>query len=233
LSFVIENARLVERIVAEETLRRELALAAEVQQRLFPSDPPVSGSVEMAGYCQPARGVGGDYYDFLQLGDQQIGIALADVAGKGIAAALVMSNVQASLRSQTIAQHGSERPEVSLTELVSTMNRLLCRSTDPSTYVTFFYSQFDERTRQLVFVNAGHNPPLLLRLSDTGARAVPENSVVGREQNVGNMATPPNARADVSLPVGSGNGKVASEFTRLTTGGSVIGSSSTAATNKR
>ena len=215
LAFVIENSRLVERMVAEERLRRELALAADVQQRLFPSDPPSSRSAEMAGYCQPARGVGGDYYDFLQLGNEQIGIALADVAGKGISAALVMSNVQASLRSQTMAQHDSGRPEVSLPELMSTMNRLLCRSTDPSTYVTFFYSQFDERTRQLVFVNAGHNPPLLLRFSDTPA--------VGPEQDDEDMAAAAKALADGSSRSGKGNGNVAREFTRLTTGGSVIG----------
>ena len=221
LAFVIENSRLVERMVAEERLRRELALAAEVQQRLFPSDPLSSRSVEMAGYCQPARGVGGDYYDFLQLGNDQIGIALADVAGKGISAALVMSNVQASLRSQTIA-HDS-RPEVSLPELVSTMNRLLCRSTDSSTYVTFFYSQFDERTQQLVFVNAGHNPPLLLRLSDRAARAVSETPAVGCEQNGEDMATAAKARADGSTRIGKCNGNVTREFIRLTTGGSVIG----------
>ena len=200
LAFVIENSRLVERMVAEERLRRELALAADVQQRLFPSDPPSSRSAEMAGYCQPARGVGGDYYDFLQLGNEQIGIALADVAGKGISAALVMSNVQASLRSQTMAQHDSGRPEVSLPELMSTMNKLLCRSTDPSTYVTFFYSQFDERTRQLVFVNAGHNPPLLLRLSDTAARAVSDTPAVRPEQDNEDMAGKATATSPVNLP---------------------------------
>src|SRR5207244_1205410 len=88
LAFVIENSRLIERMVAEERLRRELALAAEVQQRLFPAFPPVSASLELSGFCQPARGVGGDYYDFIALGGQRIGIAVADVSGKGISAAL-------------------------------------------------------------------------------------------------------------------------------------------------
>lgn len=216
LAFVIENSRLVERMVAEEKLLRELALAAEVQQKLFPSAPPLSGSLELAGYCQPARGVGGDYYDFLQLGNQQIGIALADVAGKGISAALVMSNVQASLRSQMIAQHDSERPDVTLAELVSTMNRLLCRSTDPATYVTFFYSQFDERTRQLSFVNAGHNPPLLLHIPKTETDVSRTDSV---EQDVNIIVAP----ADDAQGIAPGNGNAAREFTRLTTGGAVIG----------
>jgi sigma-B regulation protein RsbU (phosphoserine phosphatase) len=172
LAFVIENSKLVERTVAEERLRRELALASEVQQRLFPETPPDSRCLELAGYCQPARGVGGDYYDFLALGDDQIGIAVADVSGKGISAALVMSVVQASLRSQTMAHNDSSRPQISLSELVSTLNRLLCSSTGAETYVTFFYAQFDEGTRRLTYINAGHNPPLLLRAS-TAAQQQP------------------------------------------------------------
>lgn len=161
LAFVIENARLVERMVAEERLRRELALAADVQRRLFPESPPDSSSLELSGFCQPASGVGGDYYDFLDGDDDRISFALADVSGKGISAALVMSNVQASLRTMT--QHDSGKPADSLIHLVSTMNKLLCRSTDGATYVTFFCGQFDERTRRLAYVNAGHNPPILLR----------------------------------------------------------------------
>src|SRR5262249_56946652 len=91
-----ENARLAERMVAEERLRRELALAAEVQRRLLPERPPEGLAVELAGFCQPARGVGGDYYDFIKFDNQRLGIAIADVAGKGIAAALLMSTVQAT-----------------------------------------------------------------------------------------------------------------------------------------
>jgi sigma-B regulation protein RsbU (phosphoserine phosphatase) len=170
LALIIENARLAERMVAEERLRRELALAAEVQQRLFPARPPASTAAELAGFCQPARGVGGDYYDFLTFGNNQIGIAVADVSGKGISAALLMSNVQASLRSQALA-HNSPGPHGTLADLVAAMNRLLCASTGTASYVTFFYGQFDERTQQLTYVNAGHNPPLLIR--DGGARAEP------------------------------------------------------------
>ena len=161
LAFVIENARLVERMVAEERLRRELALAADVQRRLFPETPPHSGLLELSGFCQPARGVGGDYYDFLTGDDNLISVALADVSGKGISAALVMSNVQASLR--TMIAHDSGKPPESLIHVVSTMNKLLCRSTDGATYITFFCGQFDERTGRLTYVNAGHNPPILLR----------------------------------------------------------------------
>jgi sigma-B regulation protein RsbU (phosphoserine phosphatase) len=157
MAFVIENAKLVERMVEEERLKRELSLATEVQRRLFPARPPESDALDLSGFCQPARGVGGDYYDFLRIEGGQIGIAVADVAGKGISAALLMSIVQASLRSQAVAARGS------LSELVSTMNRQMYSSTNESSYATFFYAQFDERTRRLSYVNAGHNPPFLMR----------------------------------------------------------------------
>lgn len=163
LAFVIENAKLVERIAAQEQLRRELLLAAEVQQRFLPDRPPVLSHLELSGVCQPARGIGGDYYDFLLLENKQLGIAVADVAGKGISAALVMSSVQAALRSQTMAICAERSSTQAQAEMVSSINRLLCHSTGDSTYVTFFYAEYNEQTRQLTYVNAGHNPPLLFR----------------------------------------------------------------------
>ncbi|HKP73285.1 MAG TPA: SpoIIE family protein phosphatase, partial [Pyrinomonadaceae bacterium] len=163
LALVIENSKLVARLVEEERLRRELELAAEVQRRLFPTHAPASATLELSGFCRPARGVGGDYYDFLTFDLEQIGVAVADVAGKGISAALLMSIVQASLRSQAMTNCASVQTEGSIANLVSAMNRLLCRSTGDASYVTFFYAQFDERTRQLTYVNAGHNPPFLIR----------------------------------------------------------------------
>jgi sigma-B regulation protein RsbU (phosphoserine phosphatase) len=159
LALVIENARLAERMVAEERLRRELALAAEVQRRLLPDRPPECLAVELAGFCQPARGVGGDYYDFIQFDNERLGIAIADVAGKGIAAALLMSTVQATLRSLSVDGAGNG----SLADMVATLNRLLCNSTRGANYVTFFYAQFDQTTQRLAYVNAGHNPPFFFR----------------------------------------------------------------------
>jgi sigma-B regulation protein RsbU (phosphoserine phosphatase) len=159
LALVIENARLAERMVAEERLRRELALAAEVQRRLLPERPPECLAVELAGFCQPARGVGGDYYDFIKFDNQRLGIAIADVAGKGIAAALLMSTVQATLRSLSTDGAGNG----SLADMVTTLNRLLCNSTRGANYVTFFYAQFDQTTQRLTYVNAGHNPPFFFR----------------------------------------------------------------------
>jgi sigma-B regulation protein RsbU (phosphoserine phosphatase) len=120
--------------------------------------------------------VGGDYYDFLRLGRSQVGIAVADVAGKGISAALLMSIVQASLRSQAPSVDGR------LTELVSSMNRLLHRSTDASSYATFFYAQFDGQTRRLTYVNAGHNPPMLLSAEPALSRSSGEPALIASSE---------------------------------------------------
>jgi len=167
LALVIENSRLAERMVAEERLRRELALAWEVQRRLLPSRAPESVAVELAGFCEPARGVGGDYYDFIVLDDQQLGIAIADVAGKGMPAALLMSTMQATLRSLAVRNGLHSHANGSLPGMVTTLNRLLFESTGGSNYVTFFYAQFDPVTRQLTYVNAGHNPPFFMRARET------------------------------------------------------------------
>jgi sigma-B regulation protein RsbU (phosphoserine phosphatase) len=157
LAFAIENSQLVQRRAEEEFLRREIAMASEVQRRLFPDRPPESARLELAGLCRPAQAVGGDYYDFLRLGEGRLGIAVADVAGKGISAALLMSVVQASLRSQA----GSVAPG----QLVAAMNGLLYRSAERNRFASFFYAEFAEHTGQLTYVNAGHNPPLLFRAS--------------------------------------------------------------------
>ena len=165
LALIIDNARLTERMVVQERLRRELALAAEVQQRLLPSQAPKTNGMEIAGFCEPARGVGGDYYDFIKFDNSQLGVAIADVAGKGMPAALLMSTVQATLRSLTAARNGSAISDLS--SIVSKLNRLLFNSTNGEHYVTFFYAMFDQATRCLTYVNAGHNPPIFLRADDS------------------------------------------------------------------
>jgi phosphoserine phosphatase RsbU/P len=152
----LENGVLIRRVAEQERVAHELAIAAEVQRRLFPDRAPDSPRLDLAGVCIPAGDVGGDYYDFLELGEGRLGFAVADVAGKGLPAALLMSMVQASLRSQ--AESGR-----SLAEMCGSMNRLLYRSTAPNAYATFFYAVFDESTRELRFINAGHNPPLVVR----------------------------------------------------------------------
>ncbi|MCI0489425.1 MAG: SpoIIE family protein phosphatase [Blastocatellia bacterium] len=161
MAFAVQNSQLVQRIAEEERLRHELDIATAVQRRLFPERPPAVERLDLSGVCHPARGVGGDYYDFIVLERGKVGIAVADVAGKGISAALLMSTVQASLRSQAPAVNGR------LVDLVSSMNRLLHVSTDAHSFASFFYAQFDQETGLLSYVNAGHNPPLLFQAAQT------------------------------------------------------------------
>ncbi len=172
-ALMLENARLTDRMVEQEKLNRDVQLAAEVQKRLFPDKPPSTAGLALAGISLPARSVGGDYYDFFDLGDQRIGIALADVAGKGVAAALIMSVVQASMRILATEQNAT------LATLAARMNSLLHRSTGSNAYATFFYAQIDGRTRQLRYVNAGHNPPCLLRCAaDQSIEELPAGGTV-------------------------------------------------------
>ena len=163
-ALTIENARLNERVLEQEKVRRDLALATEVQKRLLPESAPQTRVASLGAFTLAARNIGGDYYDFFEAGDHSLAIALADVAGKGIAAALIMAVVQASLR--IIASD----PNVSLPKLAAKMNHFLHQSTGFNSYATFFYSQLDEAKRQLRYVNAGHNPPYLVRALSTNSQ---------------------------------------------------------------
>jgi serine phosphatase RsbU (regulator of sigma subunit) len=177
-ALMIENARLTDRVVEQETLRRDIALASDVQRRLLPDAPPRTEFADFAAISVPARRIGGDYYDFVELRDREIGIALADVSGKGVAAALIMSVVQASLR--IISSEGDVPPP----RLVARLNEFVYRSTPASKYATFFYAQLDEPRRQLRYVNAGHNAPYLFRAgprstADTASGEIEQLSVGG------------------------------------------------------
>jgi phosphoserine phosphatase RsbU/P len=157
----LENSQLTAAIAAEvaqrERLNREVEIAREVQERLFPQEfPPVEG-LDYCGACRPALGVGGDYYDFLLLPNGSLGIAIGDVSGKGISAALLMASLQASLRAQ--ATQGTN----DLAALMSNVNRLVYDASAENRYATFFYAQYEPSTRMLTYVNAGHNPPMLFR----------------------------------------------------------------------
>ena len=157
----VENARLTEsirqEIIQRERINRELEIAREVQERLFPQRPPRIEGLEIAGYCRPQQGVGGDYYDFVCLTNGALGIAVGDVAGKGIAAALMMATLQASLRGQTIKPSGGPA------EIIQMINKLVYDGSASNRYATFFYGQYDPLSRQFLYVNAGHNPPILYR----------------------------------------------------------------------
>jgi putative ABC transport system permease protein len=155
LALMLENARLTDRVVEQEKVRIDVALAAEVQKRFLPQNSMKSEHSSAAACFQPARVVSGDCYDFLDLGDDRIGFVLADVAGKGVAAALVTAAVQSAVR--IIASDQTVRP----TEMVRKLNAFLYRNTGPSTYATLFFGSI--RGKQLRYVNAGHNPPWLFR----------------------------------------------------------------------
>jgi sigma-B regulation protein RsbU (phosphoserine phosphatase) len=176
MGLAFENSRLVASSAAaaaeKERATYELEIAREVQERLFPQKVPVIPGLDGAGYCRPASGVGGDYYDFLQLADGRLGIAIGDVSGKGIAAALLMASLQASLRGQALAEIHD------LSALMHNVNKLVYEASTSSRYATFFYGEYDSGTRRLSFVNAGHNPPVILR-GDNVMRLEAGGPVVG------------------------------------------------------
>jgi len=173
LALMLENRRLTDRVLAEEKLRRDVALAVEVQKGLLPERPPTGRGVDLAAMTVAARSVGGDYFDFIEIDEHRLGIAIADVSGKGVAAALIMSVVNASLRVITAD------PEIAPSDLAARMNGFLHRSTQANKYATFFYATFDARTRTLQYVNAGHNPPYIVRAATEGHAPVIQELAAG------------------------------------------------------
>lgn len=163
VAVALDYAQLIEGAAEQAVLKRDLEIATQVQQNLLPaSGPPVPG-LDYAGLCRPARGVGGDYFDFLQLEGGRLGLALGDISGKGVGAAILMASLQAMLRSQAPLRGDC------VDELASAMNRLMSASTDGSKFSTFFYGVYDPATGDLTYVNAGHNPPFVLRAAGGGA----------------------------------------------------------------
>jgi len=135
-----------------------------VQERLFPQHlPPIAG-LDYFGRCRTALGVGGDYYDFLALPEGQLGVALGDVSGKGIAAALTMASLQASLRADAM------RAGDDLAGLITRVNRMLYDASTEDRYATLFYAQYDPAARRLRYVNAGNCPPILVRAAGNGSK---------------------------------------------------------------
>ena len=163
----LENGRLTETIkkevAAREKQKREMEIAHEVQQRLFPQDYPAIAGIDYAGSCRPALGVGGDYYDFIHRSKNSLGIAIGDVSGKGVPAALLMATLRAYLRGQTL------QPHADLGEVMANLNTLVFESSASNRYATFFYAELDCASRTLTYVNGGHNPPMIFRESDSGA----------------------------------------------------------------
>jgi phosphoserine phosphatase RsbU/P len=154
--------RLVKELVQKERLERELEIAKEVQEHLFPGQNPRMGRLDVSGICLPARVVSGDYYDFLFLGENELGLALADICGKGISAALLMSNLQATLRSNVLNfwHHNGSNGEKALAKIVERLNFQMFSYTSANKFASFFCAVYNDVSQTLTYCNAGHNPPL-------------------------------------------------------------------------
>jgi phosphoserine phosphatase RsbU/P len=140
-----------------ERMNREIEIAREVQQRLFPQSIPEIAGVGLAGMCRPASEVGGDYYDLIQMEDGRLGFAIGDVSGKGISAALIMASLRASLRGLILDDPGD------LSKMMQKVNRLVYEASSSSRYATFFFATLNPHTREFQYVNAGHNPPVVVK----------------------------------------------------------------------
>ncbi|MGD1210767.1 MAG: SpoIIE family protein phosphatase [Candidatus Acidiferrales bacterium] len=166
-------SELIEEQRQKQRLENEVSIAREVQQQLFPSSLPSLPGLELAAICRPARVVSGDYYDFIPLGPSRVGIALADISGKGIFAALLMASLQAALRSAAMMEGLGSTAEV-----VSRVNRQLFVSTSDDRYATLLYAVYDSETKTLTYTNAGHLAPFLV-LDGTVRRLDQGGTVVG------------------------------------------------------
>ncbi|HEY6435452.1 MAG TPA: PP2C family protein-serine/threonine phosphatase [Ignavibacteriaceae bacterium] len=156
----IENEYLLDQSLEKERIEKELALAASIQQKIIPDRLPEISGYEIAGINIPSKEVGGDYYDCIDLGEEKFAIIIADVAGKGISAALLVNTLSAALYSYL-------EFNLPLTELADRLNKLIYKSSPPDKYITFFIALLDSKSGTLEVVNAGHNPILLLRKDGT------------------------------------------------------------------
>ncbi len=169
--------QMAEKLEAEQRGAREMEIARAVQARLFPQKLPPLSTLDYAGRCVQARQVGGDYFDFLDLGPGRLSLVLADIAGKGISGALLMANLQANLRSQyAVALHDPSR-------LLRSVNQLFFENTAESSYATLFFADYDDASRRLRYANCGHNPPLLIRAGGKVERLGATTTVLGLFQN--------------------------------------------------
>jgi serine phosphatase RsbU (regulator of sigma subunit) len=173
----LENIRLAEtmaeRMEAERRAAMEMDIARRVQARLFPQKLPPLKTLDYVGGCLQARQVGGDYYDFLDMGPEAMGIVLADISGKGISGALLMANLQANLRSQYAVALDD------LPRLLQSVNRLFYDNTTDESYATMFFGVYEDSCRTMRFANCGHVPPLILRADGSIERLASTTTVIG------------------------------------------------------
>jgi serine phosphatase RsbU (regulator of sigma subunit)/catechol 2,3-dioxygenase-like lactoylglutathione lyase family enzyme len=162
-----------DKLEAERRAAQELAIAREVQARLFPQSRPALGSLDYAGACLPAHAVGGDYYDFLTLGPDRLGLVIGDVMGKGMAAALLMANLQANLRSQVAFALDEPR------RLLESVNQLFCENSPESAFASLFFAEYHDPTGALRYANCGHLCGLVLRRDGSLDRLEATSTVLG------------------------------------------------------
>ncbi|MFZ0981289.1 MAG: PP2C family protein-serine/threonine phosphatase, partial [Candidatus Acidiferrales bacterium] len=174
-------SELIEEQQQKQRLEHEVSIAHEVQQQLFPSVFPSVPGLELAAICNPARVVSGDYYDFIQLDPTRVGIAVADISGKGIYAALLMASLQAALRSIALSDGQGCTADV-----VSRVNAHLFRNTSEDRYATLFYAVYDSVAKTLTYTNAGHLAPLLVCGGSNEVQPLEQGgTVVGLFENPG------------------------------------------------
>lgn len=161
----IENKRLFKENIQRAGMKREMELASEMQNMLFPNMLPHNERIEIAAYHKPHQDVGGDYYDYIELSDNEVAFCMADVSGKGVSAALLMSNFQANLRA--LFKH-----ETSLTDLVQELNAKVMNSAMGEKFITIFLAKYNFVTRVLQYVNAGQNAPILVTNNTTSALTI-------------------------------------------------------------
>ena len=189
MAIAMENATLHMELIEKNRMERELQLGREIQSRLLPAPPLDVTDTTLAAASVPCFEVGGDYYDFIEYPDGDLGIALGDVSGKGVAAALIMSSIQAALRI-------AAPMEDDLGELMSRLNRLLCRMAGGRKYVTFFFGRYSPATGELHYVNAGHNAPLIINgdeIEEVGATGKPIGLIPESTYREGAVLIPPGA----------------------------------------
>ncbi|HUK47289.1 MAG TPA: SpoIIE family protein phosphatase [Terriglobales bacterium] len=165
--------KMAERMEAERRTAQEMEIARQVQSRLLPLCAPALRTLECTGKCIQSRAVGGDYYDFLDLGSGRVGLVLADISGKGMSGALLMANLQANLRSQ----YALALEDIS--HLLRSVNKLFYENTEINNYATMFFAAYDDEDRVLRYVNCGHNPPILLRATGEIERLNATATVLG------------------------------------------------------
>jgi serine phosphatase RsbU (regulator of sigma subunit)/predicted enzyme related to lactoylglutathione lyase len=168
-----ERRAAADKLEAERRTAQELEIAKQVQARLFPQTRPQFKSLDYAGLCIQARDVGGDYYDFLTLGKDRLGLIIGDTSGKGIGAALLMANLQANIRSQSTMALDQPR------RFLQSVNQLFYANTTSAAYATLFLAEYNDRKRNFRYVNCGHYSPILLRANNKLERLDSTSTVLG------------------------------------------------------